>query len=187
MFHTRLLSAIFATLVHGSTVFAVTSLPTLSTIPNFTLTNQNNTPTTQDNLKGKIWVADFIYSQCGDECPMMTSKMAAVQSKVKNVQGVAFVTVTTDPVNDTPKVLKSYAAAHKADEANWFFLTGDKKEIVNLSKVGFKLPADLKRRIHTEKFALVDKEGHVRGYYDSTAAADLTKLEADIHSLADAK
>lgn len=153
-------------------------------LPIFSLTDQNGAPVTREAMKGKISLVDFIYSSCGDECPLMTTRMKSLQAKLSDTSGVSFITITTDPTHDTPAVLKSYAQNFKANEANWSFLTGDKKVIVDLSVRGFNLPAAENTVDHTEFFALVDTKGWVQGYYDSTKAKDLEKLERDVRLLA---
>ena len=153
-------------------------------LPIFSLTDQNGASITRETVKGKISIIDFIYSSCGDECPLMTTRMKALQTKLSDTSGVFFVTITTDPTHDTPAVLKSYAQNFKANEANWLFLTGDKRVIVDLSVRGFNLPAAENSPDHTELFALVDTRGWIQGYYDSTKAKQLEQLERDVRLLA---
>lgn len=160
------------------------ALPKLYEIPNFKLKDQDGKSLDKASFHGKIWVANFIFTSCGDECPLMTSKLKTTQDHLKGVGGVSFVSITTDPKTDTPKVLKTYAKTHKVEESNWRFLTGPKKDIVNLASQGFKFPAQEKSVSHSEKFAVVDPAGWVRAYYDSSSADDLKKMESDIRVLA---
>jgi len=161
-------------------------LAPLSSLPDFSLTDQNGNPVSLPTLKGKAWVADFIYTSCADECPLMTSRMKSLQTKLAAIP-VAFVSITTDPKNDSTKTLKAYARTHQVNEANWWFLTGEKKEIIKLSVEGFKLPAKEKSRDHTEHFVLVDAAGQIRGYYDSTNSKALESLERDVRTLSTTK
>lgn len=159
------------------------ALPTLYEVPRFEFMDQNSTKFSSDNLKGKIWVADFMFTSCKHECPMMTSAMKNVQNKVKDVKDIEFVSITTDPKTDTPAVLKKFMDAHKVDQSNWHFLTGDKKKIVEVANKGFKFPVTEKNAGHSEKFALVDQNSKIRGFYDSSSRDDMAKLESDIKKL----
>lgn len=149
--------------------------PSLYPVPEFNLTDQNNKSVNLKTLQGKVWFADFIYTTCTDECPLMTSKMLKLQHALHGTANVMFVSITTDPKRDTSAKLKTYAEGFHADQGNWLFLTGTKKSIVELSVKGFKLPADEKSVSHTSKFGLVDQRGNVRGYFDSNSDTDLQR------------
>lgn len=174
--------SLISTLVFGE-VPSTPTLPKLYQLPNFKLKDQDGKALDREALSGKILVTDFIFTSCGDECPLMTSKLKSAQDHLKDTSGVLFVSISTDPKGDTPKVLKSYAKRHKVDEKNWRFLTGDKKVIVELANKGFKFPAAENSISHSQKFAVVDGAGWVRGYYDSNAPADLKQMESDIRRL----
>lgn len=159
------------------------TLPVLYTAPTFNLTDQNGASFSSEKLKGKVWVIDFLFTKCKHECPMMTNAMKNVQGHLKNAGPVEFVSITTDPSNDSPKVLDAFMTSYKIDRGNWSFLTGDKKVIVGIAKDGFKFPADEKKPTHSEKFALVDKDFKIRGYYESSSTEDMKRLEGDIRLL----
>lgn len=158
-------------------------LPVLYSAPAFDLIDHNGAGFGSGKLKGKIWVADFLFTSCSDECPLMTNAMKTVQQQLKTEKNVEFVSLTSDPQTDTSKVLKKYVKKMKVDDYNWHFLTGDKKSLVSIAREGFKLPADDKGPSHSQKFVLIDVLGNVRGYYDSTSKQDLAKLVSDIHGL----
>lgn len=164
-------------------VQAAEKLPVLYAVPEFSLVDQNNAKKNLASFKGKILVVDFIFTSCGHECPLMMSKMKTLQTHLKDVEPLHFVSITTDHKTDTPKVLKAYAKEHKADEKNWSFLTGDGKAIVDLASKGFKLPASVGSVNHTQKFILVDQTGQVRAYYDSESADEMKSLEKAVRSL----
>lgn len=159
-------------------------LPKLFELPSFKLDDQDGKAFDKSKLQGQVWAVNFIFTSCGDECPLMTSKMRSAQEHLKDVNGVGFVSVTTDPKTDKPKVLKKYAKLHKIDEKNWRLLTGSKKVIVELANKGFKFPAQESSVSHSEKFAVVDKAGWVRGYYDSSSVEDLKQMETDMRRVA---
>lgn len=165
------------------TATATSPLPKLYELPTFELRDQNGSVSNKAKWTGKVSIVDFIFTSCGDECPLMTNKMKSLQDKLKGNLSVQFVSVTTDPKVDSPKVLKAYAKVHKVNESNWLFLTGSKKVIVQLASTGFKFPASEKSVNHSQKFSLVDAEGWVRGYYDSSSSEDLARLVADASGL----
>lgn len=153
------------------------SLPVISQISDFTLTNQNNERISLASLRGQVWVADVIFTRCAGPCPTMTHQMEELQSALPQNEPVRLVTLTSDPDYDTPAVLKKYAARFNADSNVWSFLTGPKKEIRTLEATDFKFtvvekegaerqaPEDM--FIHSTWFALIDKEGRMRGWTDS--------------------
>ncbi|MCX6125503.1 MAG: SCO family protein [Proteobacteria bacterium] len=158
-------------------------LPILYVVPNIELTDQNGKPFSSKDLAGKIWIVDFKFTICPDECPLMMTAMKRLQDKLSDAKGVEFLSITTDPMRDQPKVLKAFMAKFKASETNWHFLTGDKKSIVKICKEGFKFAAEESNPSHSQRFALVDRAGNIRAYYDSQSVADMKRLEADVRSL----
>jgi protein SCO1/2 len=174
-------------------VFAMTAckqepaLPRLFTLPDFSLTDQTGAAVTLNDLKGKVWVADFIFTNCGGTCPVMTEKMRALQNVLP--PEVRMASFTVDPDRDTPKVLAAYAAEHGATRDRWLFLTGEKQALHDLCIKGFKLPLDesggtvTEPIAHSTRFVLVDKQGEIRGYYSGTEAEELDRLSADAKKL----
>ena len=157
------------------------------TVPAFQLTNQNDQPFGTEQLNGKIWVVDFIFSTCPGPCPMISSRMSELQKPLENTD-VRLVSVTVDPEKDTPEVLRGYAEKLGAQPGRWDFLTGPKAAIYDLSRSGFKLPVSEDSDTpgvpaHSTRAVLVDRKGVIRGYYDVTAPDTLTNLTADINQL----
>jgi protein SCO1 len=136
-------------------------------VPEFRLIDQNGNPFTKKDVSGKVWIADFVFTQCAGPCPLMTLSMAELQKELAGLP-IQFVSISVDPTRDTPAVLKKYAAAMKADEKNWTFATGESEEIFALAR-GMKIAAvagdDQNPIMHAEKFILVDEKGWIRGYY----------------------
>lgn len=166
------------------------TLSALGIVPDFTLTKQDKTPVSLKDLKGKIWVADMIFTNCAGTCPMLTSVMANLQqSLVKKNTGVYLVSFSVDPNNDTPEVLADYAKHSGADTRTWYFVTGPVSTIYILAKDGFKLTLDSvggdtkSPIVHSERLVLVDKQGIIRGYYDGTANNTQSNLLTDIGDL----
>ena len=162
-------------------------LPKYWPLPDFKLTERSGQPFDSTSLKGKVWVADFFFASCPGICPMLTARMAAVHQEFANEDRVRFVSITTDPVADTPAALREYAARFKAD-ARWSFLTGDKTYIWNLCQTGFKLsvvesPAGPEPITHSSRLVLVDKTGTVRGTYEGVGDDGPKKIIEDIRLL----
>ena len=139
-------------------------LPVIRAVPDFTLTDQNGNPVSKDDLRGKIWIADFIFTRCQGPCPLMTARMLEMQRALIKAPEIKLVSVTVDPEHDTPEVLKAYAAANQADPERWKFLTGDKAVIEKLVTEGFMqhLAEENGEPVHGTMFLVVDGNGMVR-------------------------
>ncbi len=170
---------------------AASEPPRLFALPEFTLVERSGNPATLSALRGRPWIADFIFTRCAGVCPAMTARMAALRTRLAGTP-VRFVSFSVDPGNDTPEVLARYAAAAGAG-ADWWFVTGPMRDLHALSTEGFKLAAMENAPgaetadgpfLHSSKFVLVDGEGAIRGYYDSEDEAALRALEADARRLA---
>jgi protein SCO1/2 len=144
-------------------------------LPAFTLTDQRGQPFGLADLKGKVWVADFVFTSCPTVCPKLTRKMREIQHRARNLGDVFhLVTFSVDPANDTPAVLAAYAAEYHADTRRWTFLTGPLETVEPTVIKGFKIAMgkeDVGQGMfsifHGEKLVLVDRDGNIRGYYDA--------------------
>jgi protein SCO1/2 len=163
------------------------NLETFYPVPDFSLTDQTDKPVTLHELNGRVWVADFIFTNCGGTCPVMTEKMRKLQETLP--QNIRMVSFTVDPARDTSKALAAYAAEHGATRERWLFLTGDRQALYDICIKGFKLPLQddegtpLEPITHSTRFVLVDKKGQIRGYYSGTEEEDLKRLAADAKGL----
>lgn len=159
-------------------------LPDDGVAPTFQLVNQNNQSFGSEQLRGKIWIADFVYTSCPGPCPMISSRMSEVQKPLRDTD-VRLVTFSVDPQHDTPTVLQEYATKLNAESGRWNFLTGDKDTIYRLVRDGFKLATmdGPQGPIHSTRMVLVDRRGSIRGYYDALDADAITRLLADTHHL----
>jgi protein SCO1/2 len=150
-------------------------LPKLYPVPNTKLIDENGRAVQLDAMKGHVTVYNFIFTNCAAICPIMTNNMRAVTPRIDKNAPVRFVSISVDPARDTPAVLSAYAKRNRNDP-RWTFLTGDPSAIVNLSVSGFKLAANnpapgAEPLLHSGKFAVADKQGVIRGYYDGTDGA----------------
>ncbi len=157
------------------------------TLPDFTLTERSGQPLRRADLAGKVWVADFFYTTCPGPCPMLSSRLSAVQAALGDAPDVRLVSISVDPVKDTPAVLQQYAEKFKAGE-RWLFCTGDKDAIYDLARAGFKLPiADAPAKggliTHSTRLILVDQTGTVRGFYEGGTEASVQEIVRDIARL----
>jgi protein SCO1/2 len=161
-------------------------LPNDGLVPVFQLVNQDNQSFGTEQLRGKIWIADFVYTSCPGPCPMISSRMGELQKPLKDTD-VKLATFSVDPQHDTPTVLRDYAARLNAEPGRWNFLTGDKGTIYRLARDGFKLATMEDPQgpgpIHSTRMVLVDRRGSIRGYYDALEADAVTRLLADTHHL----
>lgn len=141
-------------------------------IQNFNYTDQEGQPFGLADLKGKIWIADLIFTSCATVCPPMTANMKRLQDRLKS-QGldVELVSFSVDPEVDTPARLKEYAGKFEADLTNWHLLTGyTQQEIETFAKENFKTivqkPEGEDQVTHGTSFYLIDQKGNVVSYYD---------------------
>lgn len=168
-------------------------LPKLQKVPHFALQHHDGDVRTLEDLAGKPWVADFVFTRCPGVCPIMTRRMKELVDDMP--EGLAhYVSVSVDPAHDTPQVLKEYAEKNGAGE-DWFFLTGEEETVYSLIRDGFLLALDpspgqenpgqegQEPIVHSNRFVLVDSEGWIRGYYNSFNEEELAKLRQDLKSL----
>ena len=158
-------------------------LPVLGQIPEFRLTAQDGHIFDSHSLGGKIWVADFIFTTCPGPCPMMSARMRQVQTETATLADVRLVSFTVDPAHDTPPVLEAYAKHFLARPDRWFFLTGAQSNLNALGLNAFHLNAVDGNLDHSTRFALVDRQSRIRGYYSFSDDNFPKSLIADIRRL----
>ena len=164
------------------------SVPVWGTLPEFALIDQDSQRYGSEQLRGKPWIADFIFTHCPGRCPMLTREMARIQTDLRGRgwDDVQLVSISVDPENDTPETLAAYAAKHGAREGSWKFVTGRRDEIWSLSVDGFLLPVANTEGglegpiLHSNKFVLTDRQGRIRGYYDALEEPARAKLFRDL-------
>lgn len=161
-----------------------------SKLPAFSFTDRFGREFTDRHVEGKIIVADFFFTRCTTICPRMKVQMQQLQLKLDDpaFEDVVFLSHTVDPEYDTPEVLNAHARKLQADTARWKFLTGPKEDIYRLAVEGYLVPAqedvmDPEGFLHSEMFVLVDKDRHIRGYYDGTTTEGMNAVAADVKML----
>lgn len=158
------------------------------TVSDFAFENESGSTTSLDSLKGKVWVANYFFSNCKTICPIIMPNMAKVQKAYLDDPDFKIVSFSVDPERDSVARLDTYAQQLGADTQQWHLLTGDKKLLYRFARNQLFLtatdgdggPDDF---IHSDKIALLDRAGHIRGYYDGTNSNDINQLIKDIRKI----
>ncbi len=157
------------------------------TIANFKLINQNGDTITQDYYQDKIYVADFFFTTCQTICPIMTDQMHRIQEQIINDDEVMLLSHSVTPEIDSVAQLKRYALEKGVNDNKWNLVTGDRKQIYDLARKSYLV---VKRddsedygMIHTENFALIDKDKQIRGIYNGVSPTSIDSLLQDIKRL----
>jgi protein SCO1/2 len=188
---------------------ALEQLADYGTVPPFALIERSGRRVTLDDLRGLVWVADFIYTECTESCPTQSLQFAALQREFAESESLRLVSITVDPAHDTPAVLRRYAERYGAGE-RWWFLTGDKREIYCFARDGLRLavadPATPELEacngklsfgptpawashgspglvMHSARAVLVDRVGRIRAYHLATEPESRQTLRANLRQL----
>lgn len=164
-------------------------LPLIAPVPSFSLTERSGEIVTDGDLRGRVWVVDFVFTTCAGPCPEMSMRMRSLQGTLKETErDVTLVTISVDPATDTPKVLARYADKYHAEADRWLFLTGESEsEIRTLVLDGFlqALSPATERSpiIHSTRFVMVGRNGHIRGFHDGLDVSVRDQLLHDLDKL----
>lgn len=157
-------------------------LPELGQVPPFSLTGEDGQPfQSSAELAGKVWVADFIFTTCNGPCPRMTALMRKVQDSTAEFEDVQLVSFTVDPKTDTPEKLAEYARRFRYNPSRWHFLTGPPAELQRISYDTFHLGGLGPE--HGTRFAVVDRKGRIRAYYETSDSSAIRQLVEDVRKL----
>jgi protein SCO1/2 len=157
----------------------------------FSFTNQDGKTITNEDVKGKIYVAGYFFATCKTMCPKMNANLNNVYKAFKGNKNVLILLHTVDPKNDTPAALKEYALRFDADADQWMFLTGNKQQLYDMARYSYLISAEddtvgvkiEDQFIHDKHYSLVDGFGRIRGFYDGLQPSDMDRLIADIKTL----
>ena len=180
-------------LLTGRTV----DLPDLGQLPSFALVDQDGRPFGAAEARGKVWVADFIFTSCSDACPRLTARMRSLQDRLDPAERIGLLSITVDPERDTPGKLAEYARISGAHGSLWKFVTGPQREVqrtvvngfhVAMGRVPVEATDDALRAqafeiLHGDRLVLVDAKGRLRGYYVADDDG-LRRILRDARSLA---
>jgi len=160
--------------------------PVLWDAPAFRFVDQDGRSLSSEDLRGSVWIADFIFASCAGVCPAMSARMSKLQKEIGDPK-VKFISFSVDPDHDTPEVLRGYGHGYGADGIRWRFLSTTKPAIYDVA-AGMKLVAKPAERedpiLHSDRFVLIDQQGHVRGTYVSSDDEAMGKLLGDALYLA---
>lgn len=171
--------------------FDQSRLPQRSIVKAFTFTDENGKKFTNDDMEGKVCVVNYFFTTCQSVCPIMNGNMQKVYNEFKNDDNFLIVSHTCQPEVDSVPLLKAYAQQMGSDEKHWVFVTGRKDSLYSMARFSYGIddPKNAVNNIeddfiHSQFFALIDKNGKVRGgVYDGTVKEDVEKLKVDIREL----
>ncbi|MEJ7674785.1 MAG: SCO family protein [Chitinophagaceae bacterium] len=191
-----LLIASFYFFLFAGTDYYKSKLPVLSYVKDFRFTDQDGKQLSQRQVEGKVYVSEYFFTTCKGICPKMNANMKIIYDKYKSVPDFAIISHTSMPETDSVPLLKAYeqtllgTTSSKLTATNWFFVTGTKDSLYKMARESYLLDNEKNNSInvkdqfiHTQFFAVVDKEGRVRGVYDGLQKDELDKLTNDIASL----
>ena len=170
--------------------FGKETMPIITYVRPFTFTDQDGAKFTQQNVAGKVYVAAYFFTTCTGICPRMNNNLKEVYDKFKDEKDFLILSHTCDPLTDSAAQLKSYAQKLGVNTAQWVFLTGRKDSLYNMARISYTIddPANNLKNIdddflHTQFWALVDKNGNVRKIYDGLKKEEIKRLVSDIPKL----
>ncbi|WP_413785423.1 SCO family protein [Cytobacillus sp. IB215316] len=159
-------------------------------VEDFTFTDQKGEPFGLNDLEGKVWVADFIFTNCTTVCSPMTANMARLQRMLEEeeIEGIEFVSFSVDPEVDAPEILEEYGTKFDANFDNWHFLTGYEQGFIEeFAKSNFKTlvqkPTNQDQVIHGTDFYLVDQTGTIIKYYSGITDTPYDEIVSHIKVL----
>ncbi|HSZ84525.1 MAG TPA: SCO family protein [Puia sp.] len=165
-------------------------LPVLNEVQPFFFTDQDGEIISQKDVAGKVYVAEYFFTTCKGICPKMNNNMKEIYADFKDEPDFRILSHTVDPETDTVARMKWYADSMKADSKTWLFLTGRKDSLYRAARVSYLLDdpknsdEDINKQfIHTQFFALVDKNGEVRKITDGLKKDEIAELKTDIEKL----
>lgn len=190
LFFTILLLAFYYFVFRGTDNWKV-KMPVLSYVQPFSFTNQDGAAVTDKNLLNKITVVEYFFTTCKGICPKLNTNMKQVYEIYKNEPDFQILSHTCNPDTDSVSVLKHYSDSLQVNTEKWIFLTGRKDSLYQMARGSYLLD-DPKNNvekiedqfIHTQFFALVDRQGKVRGkIYDGLKVLEVEQLKQDISKL----
>jgi protein SCO1/2 len=167
----------------ASCVNRASQLPNYGRVPSFTMIDSEGRTFQSATLDGKVWIADFIYTNCPAACPMMSSRMMGIHRQIARAPDVRIVSFSVDPTRDTPAALKRFGSRYGGATNDWIFLTGTPDTVHLLAYTTFHVGDVLGKIEHSTKFILVDKRGDIRGYYSSVDEEGIPALLKDLQAL----
>jgi protein SCO1/2 len=172
--------AALVTLVPG---FNERTFPPISRVRPFAFHTQDAQIFTDKDVAGKVYVATYFFTTCKGICPKMNGNLKSVYEELKNEKDFLILSHTCDPATDSVSQIKKYADSMQVDTRKWVFLTGRKDSLYHMARSSYTIddPANNLRSIdddfmHTQFWALVDKEGNVRKIFDGLKPSEVKEL-----------
>ncbi|RDY70715.1 SCO family protein [Halobacillus trueperi] len=158
-------------------------------VQSFEGTTQEGESFSTDDMEGKVWLANFIFTNCNTVCPPMTRNMVKIQEQLKE-EGVdaEIVSFSVDPTVDSPEVLKEFGKKYGVDHSNWSFITEyTQEEIAKFAQESFKTSAvkteGNDQVIHGTAFYLINEEGMVMKKYKGDTEVPFEQIVEDTKTI----
>lgn len=168
--------------------------PPISYVRPFQFTNQDGERFTNENVKGRVYVAEFFFTTCPGICPDMNRNMRLVYEEFKNEPDFLILAHTSDPDTDSVSQLRAFADEMKVNTDKWVFVTGRKDSLYNMARQSYTIddPKNNLKSIddqflHSQFFALVDRQGNVIKIYDGLKQSEVRLMMKEIRKLLKAK
>jgi protein SCO1/2 len=165
-------------------------IPPISYVRPFSFTNQDGKAITEKDMAGKVYVVEYFFTTCKGICPKMNKNMKLVYEQFKNDTDFLILSHTCDPENDSVAQMKKYSQSLGVNTNRWIFLTGRKDSLYNMARISYTIddPANNLKSIdddflHTQFWALVDRNGDVKKIYDGLKESEVEELIGDIKRL----
>lgn len=150
-------------------------LPSFGGAPDYSFTNQDGQTLTKEASLGKVQLINFFFTRCQGPCPRLMSDIAKVERSVNNPE-LEILSISVDPVRDTPEVLQKYKEQFPPKAATWHLATTDKSALQRFAQEGLMLALGEEIDLHATRVVLVDKLGNIRGLFDPREEADALVL-----------
>lgn len=171
--------------------FAHPKIPPIGTVQPFSFLNQDGKTISNEDVKGKVYVATFFFTTCTSVCPRLNNNLKPVNAEFKDESSFLILSFTCDPSRDSVAKLKWYAdSVLKVNTSKWIFLTGNKDSLYAIARHSYMID-DPKNEVqngetdflHTQLIALVNKKGEVVKIYDGLKPSEIKQMQVEIDKL----
>ena len=154
-------------------------------LPEFSLKDHENSPFEKKNLHGKIWLMHTFFTSCASVCPTLITDIKKIILALPEVDRPAVMSITVDPLKDTPEHLAEYHHKHGLCDFDWKLITGEPNSITTFIEKGLLLasPGGDTPDAHSPRIVLIDKESKIRGFYHISDPLDIQRLQKDLKAL----
>ncbi|HMK25132.1 MAG TPA: SCO family protein [Chitinophagaceae bacterium] len=185
-----LAAAFYLLLIAANPLIGKRSSPPVSYVRPFSFINQDGNKITEKDVLGKVYVAEYFFTTCKGICPKMNNNMRLVYERFKDNNSFLILSHTCDPETDSAAQLKKYADSMAVNTSQWIFLTGRKDSLYTMARISYTIddPANNLKSIdddflHTQFWALVDRNGDVKKIYDGLKGTEVRQLIKDAERL----